>query len=356
MAIADKRQLGTPEEAKAPNMPPNWRLEQQKQWCERRMRRLYTADKRAAKRHSALHLMRAMTARKRHKFFSWYSLGLLTLVAAISLCIPLYRNRSVVSKFKQMYSSQYQAIVHNKQNYCESAMPLDDLFGHLHANVIGQDAALKQLEQALAQQNHFQSIALVGSSGIGKSLTVRLLREHFPWLENVRTYAWNDQYNRLEEGNFETVRRLLENLAHCGRNLLVIDNMASSDASFVPAINELVISSAPNVTKNSSDVQLLTIIYVFNLNRMLLDEPYEHQLKALQHLPNTTVINYRTFGCREFMKCVSHEAKLARMQLDERVTQEMLDTADVKVSGCKTVRAKVLIYGKLSDDVDIKQP
>ncbi|KAH8398027.1 hypothetical protein KR222_010547, partial [Zaprionus bogoriensis] len=279
--------------------------------------------------------------------FFWYTLLPLLLVACISCCITLYQNGDAVSNFMQRYSSQYQAVVHNKLNYCDRSLPLSDVFARLHENVLNQEAALDQLERAMTGPSSFQSIALVGSSGVGKSLTMRLLLEQFPWAENVHSIAWNDYELADEQARYQAVDDMLQSLAHCGRNLFIIDNMATSDAEYVATINEMILSRS-DVAKDSSDLAIkqLTIIYVFNLNRMIANDLYERQVQLLQQLPETTVITYREFGQSDLERCVRHEAKLVDLDLEERYVQEMLKTTDVQVSGCKSVRAKVIVYGK----------
>lgn len=320
----------------------NWNLctHLQRQWNRRRLRRLFSSDK-----HSGRDSNRSNLKQQSWSFF-WYTLVPMFLVLCFSCGITLYQNTDAVSKFMQRYSTQYQAIVHNKLNYCDRTIPLHEIFEHIHQNVINQEVALEQLEQALANQSSFQAIALVGTSGVGKSLTMRMLQEQYPWSENVQNIAWNDYELIDEEARYQAVWGMLSNLAHCGRNLIIIDNMAMCDLEYVSSINSLILSNTDVASGNNDlDKKQLTIIYVFNLNGMLPEEHYSQQLKMLQNLPPTTVISYRVFGPADLEKCVRHEAKVVGLNLEERYVEEMVNTTDVKVSGCKTVRSKVLIYG-----------
>lgn len=324
----------------------NWNLctDLQRQWTRRRIRRLTAGDKHVGTKGKA---NKTNSQTCKWPFF-WYNLMPILLVLCISCCISLYQNGETVSNFMQRYSSQYQAIVHNKLDYCDRSTPLNDVFQHLRENVLNQEAALDQLEQALASQSSFQSIALVGSSGLGKSLTMRILLEKFPWVENVQRIAWNDYALNDDSARLQEVSNMLYSLVHCGRNLLIIDNMLPSDVEYVTSINQLI--SRSDVAKKH-----VTIIYIFNLNRMVDDSLYEQHMELVQQLPNTTVITYRQFDQIDLEKCVLHEAKIAGLDLDERYVNEMVNTADVGVSGCKSVRAKVVLYGKPLEKRDIEQ-
>ncbi|XP_023169235.1 uncharacterized protein LOC111598285 [Drosophila hydei] len=322
----------------------------QRQWSRRRLRRLFWSDK-----NCAVDSTRRKDVKPKVWPYSIYSFVPMLLVLGFSFGITVYQNTDIVSKFMLRYTAQYQATVHNKFNYCDRTMPLHDIFENIHDAVINQELALKQLEQALANQS-FQPIALVGTSGVGKTLTIRKLIETYPWPENVQTIAWNDYELIDNDARYKAVWKMLRNLAHCGRNLIVIDNMAVCDLDYVTSINGLVLSNSDVANgTNDPDKKLLTIIYVFNVNSMLPEEHYNEQLKMLQQIEATETIVYRMFGPQDLEKCVRHEERLLGLILDEQHFEDMVNTTNVKVSGCKTVRAKVLVHGRpLMNDIDMQ--
>ncbi|EDW86512.2 uncharacterized protein Dwil_GK14642 [Drosophila willistoni] len=275
--------------------------------------------------------------------------ALFLLISAICLgCTLSYYNQSL-TKFLQSYTNQYQDIVHNKLNYCDGSLALGEMFTELRGHVLYQDIALNQLERVMANNQSFQSIALVGSSGLGKSLTVRLLRELFPWRENVHAINWH--YHMEEE--IDTIWSKFH-FSHCGRNLVIIDNMAMGDQDFVKIINEAVQQRALSngTPENSANSQHVTMIYVFNMNRMILsNQEYDEQLNQLQQELSepTQMISYSTFQRHHLEQCIRHEVKMKDLNLSENYIEEMLNTTDVEISGCKTVYAKVLIYGTKTD-------
>ncbi|TDG40387.1 hypothetical protein AWZ03_013188 [Drosophila navojoa] len=302
------------------------------------MRRLFLAEK-----------SNSLDRRKDFKQKLWsyfiYSLMPLLVVIVFSSLMTYSQNTEVFTKVMQRYTTQYQATVHNKLNYCDRTMPLHDMFEHIQGAVINQELALKQLEQALANYS-FQSIALVGTSGVGKTLTIRKLLEKYPWPENVQTIAWNDYKLIDNDARYKAVWKTLGNLAHCGRNLIIIDNMAMCDLEYMTSINSMAQSNSDLASSaNDFDKKHLTIIYVFNVNSMLPEELYREQLKMLKQVETTAMIVYRMFGTNDLEACVRHESRLLHLKLDERHIEDMVNTIDVKISGCKTVRSKVLVLG-----------
>ncbi|XP_068141199.1 uncharacterized protein [Drosophila tropicalis] len=279
-----------------------------------------------------------------------HSHALFLLISAICLgCILYYCNESM-TKFLQSYTNQYHDIVHNKLNYCDRSLALGEMFTELRGRVLHQDIALNQLERIMANNQSFQSIALVGSSGLGKSLTVRLLRELFPWRENVHAVNW---HYHLEE----TIDTMLSKFqfSHCGRNLVIIDNMPMGDQDFVKIINDAVQqrASSNGTPENNANSQHVTMIYVFNINRMILsNQEYDEQLNQLQQELSepTQMISYRTFQRHHLELCIRSEVLKNNLNLSEIYLEEMLNTTDVEISGCKTVYAKVLIYGTKTEE------
>ncbi|XP_022233495.2 uncharacterized protein LOC111081672 [Drosophila obscura] len=305
-----------------------------RQWCHHsRVRRLIAVDKYAALRSPPKQ--------------SWMSLPrwCIVLIATGALICgfsSLYDEQNV-SNFMLNYSKQYQAIVHNRPDYCDHTLPLNEMFGHIRRHVLNQETALDQLEEALSRQQ-FQSISLLGSSGVGKSLTARVLRELFPWPENVHALTSRDI---SDAGRMNS---LLSNLAHCGRNLILVDNlsMASRDQEIVTVVNDLVSSFGDIARHNNThkaNLKRLSIVYIFNINRWL-DETSDELFASMRQLPHNQVIQYDTLERKHLESCIRHEAALEHLHLDQEYVEEMIRVTDVNVSGCKTVRAKVLIYGQ----------
>ncbi|KAH8283282.1 hypothetical protein KR018_004214, partial [Drosophila ironensis] len=260
-----------------------------------------------------------------------------------------FNDPSSVEDFVHSYRRQYRSIIHNRANYCDRAERLSGMVKHAQGRVLHQDVALGALELAL-DNSTFNSIALVGTSGVGKSHTARVLREKFPWPENVKTLAWEGPES------VEYVESMLSHLVLCGQNMIIIDNMTPEDRKYVAEINKL-ISSRPEIANGTVVEQLphlkyLTIVYLFSINRLLSDVQFKGQNISLQRLQSTHVINYRMLETKHVKDCIAKVALEERVRLTPEQVQEIVLSIDATNAGCKPVRAKALMYGVPIDPAD----
>jgi len=186
-----------------------------------------------------------------------------------------------------------------------------------------------------------QIIALVGSSGVGKSLTAQLVRNHYPWPENVKTLSWNGDRSMVR------VQSMLSHLVYCGQNLILIDNMLPEDAEYVPVISKL-IKGYEDIANSTEQPHLkqLSVVLIFSVNRLQADEDYEVDMETLKQMPGTHVITYAELEPDHLVDCIRREAKIAKVQLDDEHIEEIIRGSDARSSGCKSILAKVLLYGK----------
>ncbi|XP_017094554.2 uncharacterized protein [Drosophila bipectinata] len=245
-----------------------------------------------------------------------------------------------ISDFVDSYSNQYNVIIHERPGYCERHARLGAMVDHAWDQVLNQPDALEKLELAL-DNTTFNAIALIGSSGVGKSHTARLLREKFPWPENVKTVAWDDS-NALA-----LIPSILSHLKLCGRNLILVDNMTPKDIRYVPYINGLIRThpEIANGTANKPSKKYVTIVYIISLNRLLPDDEFQAQKMAVQKLINTHLINYNDLERSHVEDCIRRTARVEGMELTRDQILDIIYSIDYINAGCKPVRAKVLMYG-----------
>lgn len=279
--------------------------------------------------------------------------ALLTFTIALLMGHYFTQNNSntkqIVKEFLKNYRNQYTDIVHGKSNYCDQKQQLDTatLFARIKQNnILHQDQALQQIEVALRNESDLNAVALVGPTGVGKTLFIRGLQQNFPWQENVHTYAWNT-YVKDEAEKFHLIRLLIENLSECGQNLLIIENLQSCDHGVVAIVNQMLIEALNKQHKR------VVLFYVFNLNTMINSEAYIKQNNLLQSLTDCNVVNFKTFTKRELRDCVQREADLENITLASRDYDEIVETIDPIKSGCKNVNAKVLMYGTIKNKKDV---
>ncbi|KAH8284311.1 hypothetical protein KR054_000286 [Drosophila jambulina] len=305
-------------------------------WLKRRLRRLVVTEGKTSKRPVR---RKQGLAEGRGKAYQ-PALCCMFLVLCVGLGLTVWRWSPEDSSFWEMYNNQYHSIVHNRTNYCDRSHRLGNMVTHCRRQVLHQEEALDELERALDNVS-FQNIALVGSSGVGKSLTAQVLREQFPWPENVKTVSWRDSSSLLQ------VKSMLNKVVQCGQNLILIDNMTPQDAGFVAAVNEL-IRGRDDIANSTGQPHLkrLTVVFIFCVNRLQPDEKFDAEMEALKQLSRTQVITYASFEASHLLDCIRREALLENMQLDNTQIDEIIRGSDPRISGCKTVRAKVLMYGQ----------
>lgn len=268
----------------------------------------------------------------------------LSAAAALILGHHLTRSNSkqntVLQDFLSSYRRHYHQIVHGKPHYCDAILDVQTMMqGMREFRILHQEEALQRLESTLRNQTQFHSIAIVGPSGVGKTMTANALASHFPWRENIWSYAWNTHVEN-EVQKFRMLRLLVEQFSDCGRNLLIVDNLSPCDDEVVPLLNQMIDS------QDDASNKRVIVIYIFNLNAMLDTISYQQQGSSLQHLPNTTTINFKSLNERDLRDCIYREIKTENRILTKDNLDEIVNTIDVATSGCKKVKAKVLVYGR----------
>lgn len=253
-----------------------------------------------------------------------------------------FNKNKIFNEFLKNYRNQYIEIVYGKKNYCDQRQHIDtsSLFGGMMENkILHQEQALHQIEIALRNESDLNVIAIVGPVGVGKTLFITALQEKFPWPENVHIYSWNT-YVQDEAKQYHLLSTIIEDLSECGQNLLVIENLHVHDHGVVTIINKMLAEA------NKIRHKRVVLFYVFTLNTMLTAEMYAVQYKTLGSLPNCNVIYFKSFSEPQLRDCIKREAELEDVALTKRDYDEIVETIDPFKSGCKNVKAKVLVYGR----------
>ncbi|XP_037723986.1 uncharacterized protein LOC119556157 [Drosophila subpulchrella] len=306
---------------------------------QKRLRRLIVAERSGRKRSRREQEPDMSVSRKKMPLWTWGSI-ILVICSGLGLCMRFNDNSPTVGGFLQSYTNQYHSIVNNRDNYCDRTQRLGNIVTYARLHVMHQDQALDQLEVALDSPNR-QIIALVGSSGVGKSLTAHKLRNHYPWPENVKTVSWSGGESVLR------VQSILSHLVYCGQNLILIDNMLPEDADYVPVISKL-IRGHEDIANRTEQPHLkqLSVVVIFSVNRLQADEDYDVDMETLKKMPGTHVITYAALEPDHLVDCIRREAEIAKVQLDDEHIEEIIRGSDARSSGCKSIPAKVLLYGK----------
>lgn len=236
---------------------------------------------------------------------------------------------------------QYPVTDSPRALHCNQKLDTMRIFRQISKQVINQEQALARLERAAKSSRPLRSVALLGPPGVGKSLTAMVLRQQFPWPENVHSYSWST-YVPDSAHKFNVIRNFVDQLSSCGQNLLIIDNLSPCDYSFVPMYNKLLLEREGDSHKAAN--QSVLVIYIFNLEMQY----YWQQYELLQQLPmDTTIINYRSFGQAEVLGCLENELRLEQRSLDSKTISHIVEEAmlDVDDAGCKRIRPLLIEHG-----------
>ncbi|XP_023161487.1 uncharacterized protein LOC111593118 [Drosophila hydei] len=225
--------------------------------------------------------------------------------------------------------------------HCNHKLDTMRIFRQISKQVLNQELALARLERAIRSDRPLRSIALLGPPGVGKTLTAMVLRQQFPWPENVHSYSWST-YVPDGAHKFNVIRNFVEQLSFCGQNLLIIDNLSPCDYSFVPTYNKLLLEREGDA--HLAGNQSVIVVYIFNLEMQY----YWQQYELLQQLPmDTTIVNYRPFGRSDVLACLENELRLEQRTLDLRTISHIVGEAmlDVDDAGCKRIRQLLMQHG-----------
>ncbi|XP_017080241.1 uncharacterized protein LOC108114006 [Drosophila eugracilis] len=224
-----------------------------------------------------------------------------------------------------------------KNSYCNpQTLDLKKIFRNIGKVVLNQEQALARMERALDSTGNFRSVALLGPSGVGKTLSANALRRWFPWPRNVHSYLWSTEVPDEVE-KFRLVRQFANGLSDCGANLLIIDNLSTCDHGLVPIYNRLIIDRESEPNRN----QTILVIYIFNLE----SEVYWEQFELLQELPaETTIVNFRFFNEDDLKDCLDSELKKNPRVFSRKEQSQIIEKAmeNIQDSGCKSLRLLLL--------------
>ncbi|XP_004520886.1 uncharacterized protein LOC101453740 [Ceratitis capitata] len=250
---------------------------------------------------------------------------------------------SILQDFVSSYRRHYYQIIHGKPHYCDAKLDVQNILSRIHDQILHQEDAIQKLDSILRNETQLRSIAIVGPSGVGKTMTASALLSYFPWRENMWTYAWNTHVeNEVEK--FRILRMYVEQFTDCGRNLLIVDNLSPCDDAVIPLLNQMI------ATQDGANKKRVVVIYIFNLNSMLNSDLYQKQRDSLQNLPDTTTINFKSFNEKELKDCIRREVQTENLTITDADFEEIVATIDVATSGCKKVKSKVLVYGHRIDE------
>jgi hypothetical protein len=136
--------------------------------------------------------------------------------------LPLIFVITAVVVCSSLYFASYQRV-------CEMTLDIGVVRTALENNIFGQKAAVHDIISVLNKfyNTHCPGIvilAFAGGTGVGKSYTASFISKLFPWEENVQYFIWPLHSSSL------SVSDVYAKFSDCGANLVIIDDLVTSDA------------------------------------------------------------------------------------------------------------------------------
>ncbi|XP_055390273.1 uncharacterized protein LOC129619174 isoform X2 [Condylostylus longicornis] len=109
---------------------------------------------------------------------------------------------------------KYNLLSSDSVNCCSlDNLKVTELIKSIKFEVINQNEALDLIEEKLNKKTKVSSLAIIGSSGIGKTKFLLSLVKNFYWRENIQQHTLQ---NIDGVGNDVNLEKILNNLTKCG--------------------------------------------------------------------------------------------------------------------------------------------
>lgn len=234
---------------------------------------------------------------------------------------------------------QYNYHVYGKEDYCNQTFQPETLIAPLKVHIINQNDALSQFSSVIENFNGVLSIAFVGGSGVGKTLTCNVLQSNFQWPSNVMYFIWSSVRSKSSQ-YYKITNSVKENSKKCGAYLVIIDSI---DIKYSETIQEL--NDEIQIEFQGSDISIL-VVYVFNLASYSdLDlKTMEEKRRKVDDLSGITSIFFRSFDRYDVERCIELESEKLNVSLSDREISEIFEYIDPLRSGCKLIHSKIAMY------------
>lgn len=271
----------------------------------------------------------------------WVGLKLSFAVILLAVILDSLRNGNLIEELRHLSLNQYHLYVHGRINYCDELFVHANITQELRHQLYGQESVISAIESSFAHHENLTAIALIGSQGVGKTLTLNVIERQFQWNSNVQQYIWSSIES--QQSQLKRLIKFLEGLTSCGQNVILIDNIVER---YLPIIAEI-----QNVFETYIQQQRLKvfIFYVIQKDGPNPDNETETINDNLFQMDNITSIYYRRFERSDLVKCIAVECNRLNVKLTPPEIEEIVENIDVGQSGCKPVSARISRYTKSFD-------
>lgn len=265
-------------------------------------------------------------------------LAVLTVVVA-ALIIHSDEVIELRRQLRVQIDRQYNYQMYGKMDYCNQTFQSDTLIEPLKVNIVNQNDAIKRFGSAIEKLTGIVSLALVGGSGVGKTLTCNVIQSNFQWQGNVLYFVWSNVYSTSSQYH-KIMNSLQENSKQCGSHLVIVDSIEIKYSETIQELNDEI-----RKRFHAGDITIL-IVYVFNLasySDVDLQTMNEKRVR-LENLSDITAINFRSFDRDDVERCIVLESGKLKVSLSDEEIDEIFEYIDSPRSGCKLVHSKIAMY------------
>ncbi|XP_047359384.1 uncharacterized protein LOC124952878 isoform X1 [Vespa velutina] len=218
---------------------------------------------------------------------------------------------------------------------CNHKLHFSNASIELQQKIYGQNKVIPSLIEFLETHKACTRFAiLVGSTGVGKSYTIDIIRRNFPRQNKILQY--NSPLNKADINGISSYR--------C--NLIVFENLRENDILDV-------VNFSTNIFKlKNTCITMLAVINVekvsHNLDRTIeLDAKIEEITAVFSKANNDAYIfGYKPLSEETLEKCIMQAMKDSGLKLNKDKIQQVKQSLLVSNSGCKGAYAKVQIIGR----------
>ena len=243
-------------------------------------------------------------------------------------------------QYKSRLQKSYYQVVYG-DNYCTNKLNETRLMKRMEDAIVGQQDQLILIEGALKKshnQKRFIPIILMGGTGVGKSLTVNLLIEEFPWKENINVLFWDLSFKNhiAEDYEHNDLELVSEKFSNCGINLIVIEDI------------DLTNDTVARIAIMERNLQKLTTRTPYRIILMPIfrTKPNQEYGSIFYRLRNFIIVEYSSISKETFSDCLQLHRELLKIPLTQNEIDEYIETIDYENQGCKTIAKKLSTHFK----------
>lgn len=218
---------------------------------------------------------------------------------------------------------------------CNHKLHFSNASIELQQKIYGQNKVIPYLIEFLETYKACTRLAiLVGSTGVGKSYTIDIIRKNFPSQNKILQYT--PPLNKAD----------INAISSYGCNLIVFENLREND------ILDVVNLSTAIFKLKKTCITILAVINMEKVSRNLgrtieLDAKLKEITAAFSKANNDAhIFGYMPLNEETLEKCIMQAMKDSHLKLSNDKIQQVKQNLLVSNSGCKGAYAKVQIIGR----------